>query len=87
MTRTLHVRQTSISGPLHVDLVVHRDRGEIHSLAQARAFAAIVDLRAGATFGRIETFELNPGNAIFVPPHSSTPEGPSPGGTRADLGR
>ena len=37
------------------------------SLAQGRAFAAIVDLRAGATFGRIETFELNPGNAIFVP--------------------
>ena len=37
------------------------------SLAHGRAFAAIVDLRAGATFGRVETFELHPGNAIFVP--------------------
>ena len=37
------------------------------SLAHGRAFAAIVDLRAGATFGRLETFELHPGNAIFVP--------------------
>jgi dTDP-4-dehydrorhamnose 3,5-epimerase len=37
------------------------------SLAHGRAFAAIVDLRAGKAFGRIETFELHPGNAIFVP--------------------
>ena len=31
------------------------------------ALAAIVDLRAGESFGRVETFELHPGNAIFVP--------------------
>ncbi|MCU1664747.1 MAG: dTDP-4-dehydrorhamnose 3,5-epimerase [Pseudonocardiales bacterium] len=37
------------------------------SLAHGRAFAAIVDLRAGPTFGRSETFELHPGNSIFVP--------------------
>jgi dTDP-4-dehydrorhamnose 3,5-epimerase len=37
------------------------------SLAHGRAFAAIVDLRAGPSFGRVETFELHPGNAIFVP--------------------
>jgi dTDP-4-dehydrorhamnose 3,5-epimerase len=37
------------------------------SLAHGTAFAAIVDLRAGESFGRVETFELNPGNAIFVP--------------------
>ena len=37
------------------------------SLAHGRAFAAIVDLRAGPTFGLSETFELHPGNAIFVP--------------------
>ena len=37
------------------------------SLAHGRAFAAIVDLRAGPGFGRVETFELHPGNAIFVP--------------------
>jgi dTDP-4-dehydrorhamnose 3,5-epimerase len=37
------------------------------SLAHGRAFAAIVDLRGGETHGRVETFELDPGNAIFVP--------------------
>ena len=37
------------------------------SLAHGRAFAAIVDLRSGETFGRVETVELHPGNAIFVP--------------------
>ena len=37
------------------------------SLAHGRAFAAIVDLRTGPTFGRVETIELHPGNAIFVP--------------------
>jgi dTDP-4-dehydrorhamnose 3,5-epimerase-like enzyme len=30
-------------------------------------FAAIVDLRDGESFGNVETFELNPGKAIFVP--------------------
>lgn len=37
------------------------------SLAHGRAFAAIVDLRDGPGFGQVETFELHPGNAIFVP--------------------
>jgi dTDP-4-dehydrorhamnose 3,5-epimerase len=37
------------------------------SLASGRAFAAVVDLRAGETFGAVETLELHPGNAIFVP--------------------
>ena len=37
------------------------------SLAHGRAFAAIVDLREGPTFGRVETVELHPGNALFVP--------------------
>ena len=37
------------------------------SLANGRAFAAIVDLRAGETFGLVETIELHPGNAVFVP--------------------
>jgi dTDP-4-dehydrorhamnose 3,5-epimerase len=37
------------------------------SLAHGRAFAAVVDLRGGETHGRVETFELHPGNAIFVP--------------------
>jgi dTDP-4-dehydrorhamnose 3,5-epimerase len=37
------------------------------SLAHGRAFAAIVDLREGPGFGRLETFDLHSGNAIFVP--------------------
>lgn len=37
------------------------------SLGSGRAFAAIVDLRPGDTFGQFETFELTPEKAIFVP--------------------
>lgn len=37
------------------------------SIAAGEAFAAIVDLRKGDTFGRVETFHLTPNNAIFVP--------------------
>jgi dTDP-4-dehydrorhamnose 3,5-epimerase len=37
------------------------------SLAHGRAFAALVDLRPGAGFGAVETVELTPANAIFVP--------------------
>ena len=37
------------------------------SPAHGRVFNAIVDLRAGDGFGRVETFELTPGRAIFVP--------------------
>ena len=37
------------------------------SVASGRVFSAIVDLRAGASFGRLETFELTPSRAIFVP--------------------
>ena len=37
------------------------------SPAHGRVFAAIVDLRAGDGFGRVETFDLTPERAIFVP--------------------
>jgi dTDP-4-dehydrorhamnose 3,5-epimerase len=37
------------------------------SLATGTAFAAIVDLRKGDTFGNVETFTLTPNTAIFVP--------------------
>ncbi len=37
------------------------------SLANGSVFAAIVDLRAGEGYGRVETFELTPAKAIFVP--------------------
>lgn len=37
------------------------------SLANGSVFGAWVDLRAGASFGRTLTLELNPGKAVFVP--------------------
>lgn len=37
------------------------------SIGFGKVFAAIVDLRQGDNFGTTETFELNPGKAIFVP--------------------
>jgi dTDP-4-dehydrorhamnose 3,5-epimerase len=37
------------------------------SPAHGRVFAAIVDLREGDGFGRVETFELTPSRAIYVP--------------------
>lgn len=37
------------------------------SIAFGSVFAAIVDFRPGETFGQLETFELNPGQAIYVP--------------------
>jgi len=37
------------------------------SPASGRIFAAIVDLREGAGFGRLQTFELGPEQALYVP--------------------
>lgn len=37
------------------------------SIAHGSVFAAIVDFRKGESFGKVETFTLNPGKAIFVP--------------------
>jgi len=37
------------------------------SVAHGKIFAAIVDLRKGKDFGRVETFELTPEKAIYVP--------------------
>lgn len=37
------------------------------SVVNGEAFAAIVDLRQGDTFGNVETFHLTPNTAIFVP--------------------
>lgn len=37
------------------------------SVAFGSVFAAIVDLRGGDTHGIVETFELNPGKALYVP--------------------
>ncbi|MEU8226108.1 dTDP-4-dehydrorhamnose 3,5-epimerase family protein [Kribbella sp. NPDC048915] len=37
------------------------------SPSSGRVFAAIVDLRDNETFGQVETFELGPSDALFVP--------------------
>lgn len=37
------------------------------SIAYGSVFAAIVDFRPGESFGQLETFELSPGQAIYVP--------------------
>lgn len=37
------------------------------SLAHGKAFAAIVDLRKGESYGRVETIELTPDTAVFAP--------------------
>jgi len=37
------------------------------SIASGSVFAAIVDLRSGENFGKVLTFELNPGISLFVP--------------------
>jgi dTDP-4-dehydrorhamnose 3,5-epimerase-like enzyme len=37
------------------------------SIAAGSVFAAIVDLREGLNFGKVLTFDLNPGIALFVP--------------------
>jgi dTDP-4-dehydrorhamnose 3,5-epimerase len=37
------------------------------SMANGKVFAVIVDFRDGDNFGTVETFELDPGRAIYVP--------------------
>jgi dTDP-4-dehydrorhamnose 3,5-epimerase len=37
------------------------------SPSSGRVFAAIVDLRDNQTFGQVETFELGPADALYVP--------------------
>lgn len=37
------------------------------SLGHGQVFVAIVDLREGATFGQLETFTLDPAQALYVP--------------------
>ncbi len=37
------------------------------SLTRGKAFVALVDLRAGETFGVVETFTITPAEALFLP--------------------
>lgn len=56
------------NGPVGITRGIHAEPWDkyVH-LARGRAFAAILDLRAGVTFGRVATVELHEGNALFIP--------------------
>jgi dTDP-4-dehydrorhamnose 3,5-epimerase len=66
----LEVVQNNVSYNEQVGVTrgIHAEPWEKYiSPAAGRVFNAIVDLRDGDGFGRVETFELTPGKAIFVP--------------------
>lgn len=66
----LEVVQHNVSYNEHVGVTrgIHAEPWEKYiAPASGRVFSAIVDLRAGSGFGRVETFELAPGRAIYVP--------------------
>jgi dTDP-4-dehydrorhamnose 3,5-epimerase len=66
----LDVVQNNVSYNARVGVArgIHAEPWEKYiSPAHGRVFAAIVDLRAGDAFGRVETFELTPSSALFVP--------------------
>lgn len=66
----LEVVQNNISynAQAHVARGVHAEPWDKYvSPAYGRIFCAIADLRAGDTFGTVETFTLGPGQAIYVP--------------------
>jgi len=47
---------------------IHAERWDKYlSPSSGRVFAAIVDLRSGDGFGRVETFELGTSDALYVP--------------------
>jgi dTDP-4-dehydrorhamnose 3,5-epimerase-like enzyme len=56
------VRERGFTRGIHADTV-----NKYVTLNSGRAFAAFVDLRAGETFGAVETVTLTPGTAAFVP--------------------
>ncbi len=56
------VQRRGFTRGIHADTV-----NKYISLTRGEAFAAIVDLRRGSSFGRVETVVLTPENAIFVP--------------------
>jgi dTDP-4-dehydrorhamnose 3,5-epimerase-like enzyme len=66
----LHVVQNNISYNAEAGVVrgIHAEPWNKYiSPAHGRVFAAIVDLREGEGFGRVETFELGVGDAVYVP--------------------
>jgi len=69
--RDFHVVQNNVSLSTEVGVLrgIHAEPWDKYvSLASGRAFAAIVDLREGSSaFGRVETFDLTPEKALFIP--------------------
>jgi dTDP-4-dehydrorhamnose 3,5-epimerase len=66
----LDIVQNTVSYNAQVGVTrgIHAEPWEKYiSPATGRVFAAIVDLRAGDGFGRVETFELTPAHALLVP--------------------
>jgi dTDP-4-dehydrorhamnose 3,5-epimerase len=66
----LEIVQNNVSYNAQVGVTrgIHAEPWEKYiSPAAGRFFAAVVDLRAGAGFGRVETFELTPAQALLVP--------------------
>ncbi|HMK96655.1 MAG TPA: dTDP-4-dehydrorhamnose 3,5-epimerase family protein [Acidimicrobiales bacterium] len=56
------VQRRGFTRGIHADTV-----NKYISLTRGEAFVAIVDLRRGGSFGRVETVTLTPEDAIFVP--------------------
>lgn len=68
--RDFHVVQNNVTFTESIGVLrgIHAEPWEKYvSVAHGRVFAAIVDLRMGSTFGHVQTFELTPDKAIFIP--------------------
>jgi dTDP-4-dehydrorhamnose 3,5-epimerase len=68
--RNFHVVQNNVTLSTEVGVLrgIHAEPWEKYvSVAFGRAFAAIVDLRRGRTFGWVQTFDLTPETALYIP--------------------
>jgi len=66
----LQVVQNNVSynAPVGVARGIHAEPWDKYaSPAFGRVFAAVADLREGDTYGLVETFELGPGQGLYVP--------------------
>ncbi len=68
--RDFHVVQNNVTLNTEVGVLrgIHAEPWEKYvSVASGRAFAAIVDLRTGKSFGWVQTFDLTPELALYIP--------------------
>lgn len=64
------VVQNNVTYNEHIGVLrgIHAEPWEKYiSVAAGRVFAAIVDLREGDSFGEVQTFDLTPNQALYVP--------------------